>query len=733
MPMKSSGLVLLLAASLAQGDRIVLKDGFELSGALNVAESQVTVRTPLRTYFVAAARLLKPEVADDAEPSEAYSLKQPLSRNVRPFESVSRVVRTDAFDPFGRRTIYLTDSKGREVAIHQGITEIHPTHVVVEGINFGWRSVLSISEIPAEELIAILRQATPADSLPAQLKFLSFLLQAKMYKQASAMLEEARRHFPEAGSQLEEISSKLAASLSRDAISVAQRSLAAGQIAKAKRIASEVPPWLVGGSEELAWKELQERIARGERDIETARALVKDSLAAAKEPSPEVHAVAEEIVELVGPPSIERLRPLLDLMDQAKTADELLSLGVSGWIAGAKLATSDPQESARLARHRWLIQKMIEPVPVDEFEIGLDTLAREGIDAELAVHLTPLLPAPPAETSSGEISEVQNGDVRYLVLLPKEYDRMGRHALVVALHGIHSHRQEQIEFWKPAVEAGMIIVAPEYLHGENQPYEYSAEEHGRVLAVLADARRRFAVDSNRVFLSGHEVGGYAAFDIGMSHPDEFAGLISFSGVPMFYAQYYWRNVGRLPIYAVEGSLNGGNPAAIRSNFTRFFQKGYPAVYVEYAGRGGGMFAAELPKILAWMDSKTREPFPAEVEAMSARHSDRRFYWMEADAFRPGSTIAPKLFDKKKGLKPAKMNGARVMANALDIQIAGLDSVNVLLSPQLVQLDDPNLSVRVNRKVIHSGPIKPDLGVLLRTIRDTGDRQRLVVAILRAGT
>jgi acetyl esterase/lipase len=420
------------------------------------------------------------------------------------------------------------------------------------------------------------------------------------------------------------------------------------------------------------------------------------------------------------------------LTDQAKTTDERLALAVSGWIVGANLATSDVQEAARMAKHRSLIQKMLEPLGVDEFEIGLDALAREGVDAALASHLIPYLPAPPMEIAPGEVSEIEEEGVRYRVLLPKEYDRLGRHPLVVSLHGIHSTPKEQIEFWKPAVDAGMIVIAPAYLLGEDQPYEYSSQEHDRVLAVLADARRRFAVDSNRVFLAGHEVGGYAVFDIGMSHPDEFAGMVSFSGVPMYYAQYYWRNIGHLPIYAVEGSLNGGNPAAIRSNFARFFQKGYPAVYVEYAGRGGGMFAAELPKILQWMETKTRDPFPTEVEAMSARHSDRRFYWLEADAYRPGSTIAPKLFDKKKGLKPAKMSGSRDAANTLAIQTSGLDSVNVLLSPRLLQLDDPKLTVKVNRRVIHAGPIEPNLGVLLRTVRKTGDRQRLVVAVLRAG-
>ena len=42
---------------------------------------------------------------------------------------------------------------------------------------------------------------------------------------------------------------------------------------------------------------------------------------------------------------------------------------------------------------------------------------------------------------------------------------------------------------------------------------------------LRDAMRRFSIDSDRVFLSGHSIGGDAAWDIGLAHPDLWAGVI----------------------------------------------------------------------------------------------------------------------------------------------------------------------------------------------------------------
>ena len=56
-----------------------------------------------------------------------------------------------------------------------------------------------------------------------------------------------------------------------------------------------------------------------------------------------------------------------------------------------------------------------------------------------------------------------------------------------------------------------------------------------VIDTLRDLRRRFQVDSDRVFLFGWEQGADAALDIGMSHPDQFAGVLfgpAFSGLPL---------------------------------------------------------------------------------------------------------------------------------------------------------------------------------------------------------
>ena len=62
-------------------------------------------------------------------------------------------------------------------------------------------------------------------------------------------------------------------------------------------------------------------------------------------------------------------------------------------------------------------------------------------------------------------------------------------------------------------------MAPEWAAENQHQYDYSGREHGVVLACYRDACKRFSIDTDRVFLSGHAMGGDAAWDMGLSHPD----------------------------------------------------------------------------------------------------------------------------------------------------------------------------------------------------------------------
>ena len=101
-------------------------------------------------------------------------------------------------------------------------------------------------------------------------------------------------------------------------------------------------------------------------------------------------------------------------------------------------------------------------------------------------------------------------------------------------------------------------IAPAWAKEEQTSYKFSAAEHAAVLNTLRDACRRFSIDTDRVFLSGHSMGGDAAWDIGLAHPDLWAGVIPIVARADKYISRLWENARYLNLYFVGGELDGDN-------------------------------------------------------------------------------------------------------------------------------------------------------------------------------
>jgi poly(3-hydroxybutyrate) depolymerase len=133
----------------------------------------------------------------------------------------------------------------------------------------------------------------------------------------------------------------------------------------------------------------------------------------------------------------------------------------------------------------------------------------------------------------------------YAILVPRSYD--GRHAfpLVVALHGAgsdHRHMLRRVlgldnEPGETDVEASRnepafpevpaIVVAP-YGRGELMGWDGLGERDA--LRVLADVRRAYKIDPDRISLTGLSMGGGGTWTIGLRHPQLFAALAPVCGV-----------------------------------------------------------------------------------------------------------------------------------------------------------------------------------------------------------
>lgn len=150
------------------------------------------------------------------------------------------------------------------------------------------------------------------------------------------------------------------------------------------------------------------------------------------------------------------------------------------------------------------------------------------------IYDTPDFPnALPEGAHQGEnsiMSPLFNGRFQpYTIYVPQSYRDDPRPApMLPLLHGITAnHRNgwpiEDGAFWTDVVQAQRVIVPMPLGRGEESWYDHVGEVD--VLAVIADVKKHFHIDSSKQFLGGASMGGLGALKIAQLHPELFAGLI----------------------------------------------------------------------------------------------------------------------------------------------------------------------------------------------------------------
>jgi pimeloyl-ACP methyl ester carboxylesterase len=330
--------------------------------------------------------------------------------------------------------------------------------------------------------------------------------------------------------------------------------------------------------------------------------------------------------------------------------------------------------------------------------------------------------------------------VRYDIQLPPEYDPYVRYPAIVTLHAAGGTPESQVTWWAGAADAksgerrgqaarhGYIVIAPAWTTSRQKAYEYSAREHHVVLASLRDAMRRFSIDSDRVFLSGHALGGDAAWDIGLAHPDLWAGLMVVGARADYgrddsplYVTLYNDNAKAFPLYFVFGELDSNKFADNRVPLNRYMkQSGFDPIVVQYQGRGNEHFYEEIQRLFQWMGPQRRDFFPESLEAATMRPWDNYFWYLEVDGLPDAALVSPLSWPPRRA-RPAKLE-ARYANNRVVVD-AGVSRVTVWLAPRMVDFTRP-----VELEIINGRDarleVTPDLETMLEDARTRSDRQHV---------
>ena len=641
---------------------ILLRDGRVLTGKVgmmsSIAESPrasaerndplqliVVVDDDLRRTYVPKFQLREVRTEDASEVKETFRIRQPATFGGKQVKSVGAAVRLDPFDEFGRRTFVMNTSQG-PVEVVQGITEITPDWTRVEGIRVMWDMRIATSSIPHDVLSKILwRQIDPKD-LEQRKKIARFYVQSDRYDDAKRELDQIVADF----GQKTDLQGQLAAPRRALERLAAQQKLSelrlrrdAGQHQLVAKLLPVFPSNGVPGETLQAVREMLDFY----QNYEGRRAAILkkfDDLVLQlknKGDQNQLRPIREELGRELNVNTIDRMVSFLQSADDNEMAPaDRLALAVSGWLLGSDGASPRLTTALSAYRVRQAIQAYInEPVHVNRVNSLTSLSSEQSASPELAAgllaHMKPPLDTPAAPEDKPGYYELEvpgppkEPAVRYLVQLPPEYDPYRRYPAIVSLHPEGFNPETQINWWAgpwgktgtrfgQASRRGYIIIAPAWTVEHQSEYRYSAREHAAVLDSLRDACRRFSIDTDRVFLSGHSIGGDAAWDIGLAHPDLWAGVIPFVARVDRFATLYWENAKLVPFYFVCGEFDGNRMVQNARDLDRYFTSRYNVTVVEYLGRGHEEFYDDILRVFDWMGRFTRNFYPRDFNCVTMR-------------------------------------------------------------------------------------------------------------------
>ena len=128
-----------------------------------------------------------------------------------------------------------------------------------------------------------------------------------------------------------------------------------------------------------------------------------------------------------------------------------------------------------------------------------------------------------------------DGSVQYFAVTPPPDASVdgpeSAHALVLTLHGASVEARNQANAYAP--KDGTYIVAPT----NRRPFGFDWEDWGRLdaIEVLDIASELFNADPDRVYLTGHSMGGHGTWSIGAYHAGRFAAIAPSAGWRDFWS------------------------------------------------------------------------------------------------------------------------------------------------------------------------------------------------------
>ncbi len=264
------------------------------------------------------------------------------------------------------------------------------------------------------------------------------------------------------------------------------------------------------------------------------------------------------------------------------------------------------------------------------------------------------------------ISKIDSSCQYYAVLFPENFNPEEHYALLMSCHGASVEVINQVKSYSKKDWA--FVVAPT----NRRRFGFDWQDWGRLdfLEVLEDVKKNFKIDTNRIYLTGHSMGGHGAWHIGLAHPDLFAAIAPSAGWTSFQLYLPWflqkselfaqpdqikfrdmvlreditplflENALNVPIYILHGSADDNvPPIQARIMAHHLTNLNYDFVYKEIEGKkhwwdidtAPGVDCVDLKEMIEFLKNKKRNSYPKKVVFRTNNIAQsNKAYWIKID-------------------------------------------------------------------------------------------------------
>ena len=218
-------------------------------------------------------------------------------------------------------------------------------------------------------------------------------------------------------------------------------------------------------------------------------------------------------------------------------------------------------------------------------------------------------------------SRVDNSFQPYRIFVPSSYNSSKSSALIIALHGMGGDENSYFDayaqgaFKVEAERRGYIVACPK---GRKPASMYVGDAEKDVMDVVAEVKRDYNVDPDRIYLTGHSMGGFGTWSVAIDHPDVFAALAPIAGGVM--NPQAMAKIAHIPQLVVHGDNDKTVPVERSRVMVAEGKKlGVEMKYIEVPG--GSHVDVVVPtfkEVFDWFDAHRRKPGEAKAGAAAAK-------------------------------------------------------------------------------------------------------------------